>query len=404
MNIRIEPRRLCGEITPPPSKSLLHRYILAAALGDGVSTIENFASSDDVLATVCCARALGAEIRAEEKTLCITGNAALRPEERPSFFCGESGTTLRLLIPVSLALTEGGTFHGNGRLFDRPLGPYRKLFDENDIQYSLDRSALALKGRLTAGRYMLPGNVSSQFFSGLLFGLALCGGESEIVSTTEIESADYISMTCAVLKSAGIETERRDRSIHVRGGAFRPTKSFVEPDWSQAAFWVAANYLGGRIELHGMESAVTQGDRRIKEIERKLKRTGHIEADFSQCPDLLPPAALMAAVRNGTSRFTGCTRLRYKESDRLSAVTEVLNSLGADIVEHPDGLFIRGVDALRGGVTVEAHNDHRIAMMAAVAASFCRMPVVICGAECVEKSYPRFFEDHTKLGGAVYAV
>lgn len=404
MKMLVEPHKLRGEITPPPSKSLLHRYILAAALGDGMSIIENFVSSDDILASVSCARALGIGIKTGEKRLEIRGNAGKAPDECPIFPCGESGTTLRLYIPVALALCSGGSFRGSDRLFRRPLEPYLKLFEEKNIRYHLGYSGLDVRGSLASGRYTLAGNVSSQFFSGLLFGLSLCNGESEIISDTEIESADYIAMTCTVLKRAGIETELRNRKIYLRGGSFKPLKCFSEPDWSQAAFWVAANCLGGEIEICGMNTDSIQGDRKIEEMEKKLKSEGHIELDFSQCPDLLPPAAVMAAVRNGTSRFYGCARLRYKESDRLSAVTEVLNTMGADITELPDGLFIRGVNGLRGGVTVAAHNDHRIAMMASVAAACCKQPVIIDGAECVSKSYPTFFEHLKKLGGAVYAV
>lgn len=405
MEIMIEPGRLSGSVTPPPSKSLLHRYILCASLAEGQSLIRGAALSDDINASLSCIEALGARWTLHEDKLKITGiSGAFSEHFCTRFNCGESGTTLRFMIPLALALCGGGEFTGRGRLLQRPLEPYYAIFEANGVEHRLEHDLLTICGTLKAGKYRLPGNVSSQFFSGLLFALAACGGQSEILCEGELESASYADMTCAVLRSAGIRAERKNNSFFIQGGRYSAREWSCEPDWSQAAFWIAANVLGSDIALNGMNPETAQGDRCMTGIASLLSADGDRTVDMSQCPDLLPPAAIIASLRKGTCRFTGCERLRYKESDRLNAVRDVLAEVGADVEELPDGLIIRGKEELYGGTTVDCHGDHRIAMMATIAALRCTEPVMISGAECVGKSYPEFFQHFRSLGGAADAV
>ncbi|MEA4934737.1 MAG: 3-phosphoshikimate 1-carboxyvinyltransferase, partial [Lawsonibacter sp.] len=323
----------------------------------------------------------------------------------PHLDCGESGSTLRFLIPVVLAAAGEGTFTGRGRLMERPLQPYFDLFREKGIDYKLEDGVLTVRGKLEPGEYRLPGNVSSQFLTGLLLALPLLPGESRIVLTTPLESRDYVSMTLEAMGDFGIEVRKEGECLLVAGGQIYGAQSkMVEADWSQAAFWYAANFLGSQVEIRDLNSNSSQGDMRVTEFYWKLARSGEIEVDVSQYPDLVPPLASMAALRRGTCRLVNAARLRLKESDRLAAVTETLNALGARAEEGADSLTIHGMDQLEGGATVDCHNDHRIAMMAAVAATRCRKPVSLLGAECVNKSYPQFWDHYRMLGGNIDVI
>ncbi len=405
MNVTITPKPLEGTITPPPSKSQAHRALLAAALSGGVSLLSGLAQSQDIAATLSCLRALGTGV--EE-----TGPGALRihglghaiPQAGPFpvFDCGESGSTLRFLIPVALVAAGGGRFTGRGRLLERPQGPYFALFEEKGVSYERTGDFLTVQGRLTPGTYALPGDVSSQFVTGLLYALPLLEGDSELVLTTPLESRGYVDMTLDVLRKFGIRVEETASGFRVPGNqAFQARDLTIEADWSQAAFWYAANFLDGEIDIQGLDHGSAQGDRRIALDYWTLARPGEVELDVSQCPDLVPPLAAIAAGRSGVTRLTHAARLRMKESDRLTAVADVLTALGAEVTEGPDSLTLTGRDTLPGGAVVDSHNDHRIAMMAAVAALACEAPVTVTGAECVAKSYPNFWEDYEKLGGAL---
>ena len=405
MNVTITPTLLHGSVTPPPSKSQAHRLLLAAALADGTSTLANVAFSQDIQATVRCLEALGAAVRQEGDQLAVTGLAGqtASSEELPELDCGESGSTLRFLIPVALAVRGGSVFTGHGRLMERPQEPYVDIFREKGISYEQQDGTLTVKGQLTSGVYTLPGNVSSQFVTGLLYALPLLPGDSEIHLTTPLESADYVHMTMDALKEFGVAVEYDgERTFRVPGNQTgHPTSMTVEADWSNAAFWYAAAYLDSKLDIQGLNYQSAQGDACIGRLYWTLAKPGEAEIDVSGCPDLVPPLAAMAALRGEgrVTRLVNAARLRIKESDRLSTVTEVLSALGADIEEQADALVIRGREKLPGGVTVSGHNDHRIAMMAAIAATRCEKPVTVTGAECVKKSYPGFWEDYEKLGG-----
>lgn len=405
MNVTITPTKLKGTITPPPSKSQAHRLIIAAALADGESVVSNVAFSQDIEATVRCLEQLGAEFQRDGSALTVHGMGAnaMSPNRKiapPRLDCGESGSTLRFLIPVALAVHGGGMFTGRGRLMERPQKPYFDLFDEKGISHGQKDGVLTIGGRLTPGQYRLPGDVSSQFVTGLLYALPLLGGDSEILLTTPLESKGYVDMTLLALSAFGVTAEETEHGYHVPGRQIYHAASLaVESDYSQAGFYFAANGLGSEVDIQGLNPRSAQGDRVIAAYYEALCGPGKVELDVSQCPDLVPPLAAHAALRDGVTRLTNAARLRIKESDRLASVTAVLNAMGARVEEHPDSLTITGRDSLAGGVAVDSCNDHRIAMMAAVAATRCRRPVTITGAECVAKSYPNFWEDYEKLGG-----
>ena len=388
MNLTITPGKLSGTVTPPPSKSQAHRLLICAALAGEGSVIHNLADSQDIRATRRCL----AELTTNRRTL-------------PELDCGESGSTLRFLIPIALALRGGGVFTGQGRLMERPQKPYFDLFDEKGIRYERKGGVLTVEGRLTPGEYRLPGNVSSQFFTGLLLALPLLDGPSAIIPTTPLESEGYIGMTLDAMHEFGVDiASTRSLPPHylISGGQkYRGAEATVEGDWSQAAFWYAANCLGCTVDVRGVSQYSTQGDRVIESCCLELSQPGDTEIDMSGCPDLAPPVATAAAVRQGTTRLVNAGRLRIKESDRLAAITAALNALGARVAEHPDSLTIYGRDSLAGG-TGDCCNDHRIAMMAAIAATCCREPVTLLGAECVAKSYPDFWDVYRMLGGIIH--
>ena len=410
MNITITPAELAGTIVPPPSKSQAHRALIAAALAHGESVISNVALSQDIEATIRCLGELGAQFRREGGGIAVQGMGAnvmspLRRMAYPRLDCGESGSTLRFLIPIALAVRGGGVFTGHGRLMERPLTPYFDLFNEKDIFYEYKDGALTVAGMLTPGTYQLPGNVSSQFFTGLLFALPLVDGPSAVIPTTPLESEGYIQMTLQVMAHFGVEfpvSMSLPPQYYPQGNqTYRAADFAVEADWSQAAFWYAAQALGNPVTVEGMAPDSVQGDRIITDLALQLSGPGAVELDISGCPDLAPPLAAMAALRAGkTTRLTNAARLRMKESDRLASVTAALSVLGADVKEGPDFLEIQGKEQLAGGVKVDSFNDHRIAMMAAIAAARCINPVTINGAECVAKSYPNFWEEYKRLGGS----
>ena len=391
MNVTILPGTLKGAVTPPSSKSQTHRAVLALMLAQGEGKLSNLAVSEDIQATQDCVAALK------------NGQPA-QADGLPLLDCGESGSTLRFLIPVALAVRGGGHFTGRGRLMERPQGPYIRLFEEKGILWNQEGTCLTVAGQLEPGVYALPGNVSSQFITGLLYALPLLPGDSRIVLTTPLESRGYVDMTLDMLRRFDIKVEEQEDGFLVPGNqTYQARDLTLEADWSGAAFWYAANFLGAQVDIQGLNPDSVQGDRQIGTLYWKLARPGDVDIDLSQCPDLAPPLAAMAAVRKGTTRFVHAGRLRMKESDRLETIARTLNALGAKAQVWEDTLTLEGVDHLEGG-TVDGCNDHRIAMMAAVAAVACKEPVTILGAECVKKSYPRFWEDYTALGGEIHGL
>lgn len=406
MNVTITPALLKGTITPPPSKSQAHRLIIAAALSDGVCRLSNVELSQDIQATLRCMRTLNADASSDGTVIrgcnLVDGFEVPPPEIMD---CGESGSTLRFLIPVALALQGGGKFTGHGRLMERPQGPYFDLFREKGIACSLEDGVLTVSGKLTPGEYALPGDVSSQFVTGLLYALPLLEGDSEIQLTTGLESRGYVDMTLDALAQFGVSVDYDgDRRFRVPGNqVYQHRDLAIEADWSNAAFWYAARLLGCQVEAAGLNPASVQGDRVIAAFCNRLREPGPVELDVSQCPDLVPPLAAMAALRDReTTRIGNAARLRMKESDRLSTTAALLTALGGRAEEGPDFLTVHG-GTLTGGM-VDCANDHRIAMAAAIAATACTGPVTVLGAQCVQKSYPDFWEVYKNLGGDIHVL
>ncbi len=405
MNVTITPTQLKGRVIIPPSKSQAHRLIIAAALAEGESVIKNVAYSQDIEATIRCMTELGAQFDRDGSTLTVQGVAAsaMSPNRRmahPHLDCGESGSTLRFLIPVALALRGGAVFTGHGRLMERPLQPYFDLFDEKGISYELKDGVLTVSGLLTPGDYTLPGHVSSQFFTGLMFALPLLDGDSKIIITSPLESGSYVEMTREAMNLAGVKS---DKGNLPGNQTYHPIRATVEADWSQAAFFYAAHGLFNEVSMGGLNPFSTQGDSQIVHFYQELCGSDEEAAqDVSQCPDLFPPLAVMAALRDRCStHIGGAARLRIKECDRINAVVEMLRKFGLAVEEFADGISLVGKSQLRGDVVIDSHNDHRIAMAAAIAATRATGPVTITGAECVAKSYPDFWEVYESLGGQI---
>jgi len=416
MDARITPGALTGRVRVPSSKSMTHRHLIAAALADGESVVSGVDMSEDIEATIRILSQLGADIRDRgEGNFHVSGG--LKPSGPMTCDAGESGSTLRFLIPLGLVSGNTVTWTGRGRLAERPLTPYYRLFDEKNISYTAAGGLpLTVSGALSGGTYALPGDVSSQFFTGLLFALPLLAEDSVIMSTTALESKSYIDLTLETLALHGVTVRESDSRFEVPGGqSYRAGHFYVEGDFSHAAFWLCAGAAGGHICVDGLSPTSRQGDRVIVEIIRRMgaalkdvddgirsetAETAGTVIDAEDCPDLVPVLSALAAVSRGRTEIIHAARVRLKECDRLHAMAEELNKLGADITERPDGLVIEGKEKLSGG-TVSSWNDHRVAMALASISSRLTGPLIIRGAESVKKSYPRFWDDFKSLGGRV---
>ena len=415
MNKTILPGARTGEVHIPASKSQAHRMLLCAAMGENEVTLRCRGLSKDILATVACLKALGASVDAEGEVL------HLRPVSAPPpglclLPCGESGSTLRFLLPLVGALGASAVFEREGRLPERPIEPLGRELCRNGMDIRSDGARLSCSGQLRPGAFSLPGNISSQYISALLMTLPLLEGESTLHVEGALESAAYVAMTEEVLRLGGVRTERTGDGYRIPGGQrcrFAPELS-VEGDYSNAAFFLCAGALSERgIRVTGLDPQSRQGDRAIvpllEEMGAQVASDGSsvtvkrdalhgITIDASPIPDLIPVLSVVAAAASGETRVIHAQRLRLKESDRLHSTTQMLRALGAEAEELPDGLVIRGGRTLAGG-TVDACGDHRIAMSAAVAGGICRGAVTICGSECVQKSYPDFWTDFQQLKG-----
>jgi 3-phosphoshikimate 1-carboxyvinyltransferase len=316
--------------------------------------------------------------------------------------CNESGSTARFLIPLFHLLEGKVVYIGSHRLSERPFQPYYDIFEEQGITYSSQEGGLplAIEGQLKAGQFTLVGNISSQFISGLLFILPLLEGTSHLKILPPLESKDYIELTLACLETFGIEIEKHsDFDYQIKGRQkYTGCNMTIEGDFSQAAFWLVASHIGNDIRVEGLDMHSKQADRAILDV---LSRTSTNQPiDVSQCPDLVPILAVLCALTPGNSSIINAHRLRFKESDRLKAIATELNKMGAKVIENEDGLSFVGVDRLFGA-TVDAWNDHRIAMALAIAATRAEGITKICGAHCVRKSYPEFWTVYQSLGGVI---
>ena len=414
MNVTMKPFKANGTVFAPPSKSDAHRAIICAALSGGVCTISPIALSDDIRATIGCVEALGATAKIDNKTLTVDGTGVFS-NKTATLDCGESGSTLRFMIPVAAAGGVESTFLGRGRLPERPLGVYADVLPEKGVSFETEGGLpLKISGQLKSGVYRVSGSVSSQFITGLLFALPLLRGDSDIILTSPIQSAGYINMTIRTMAKFGVEVDILDNGWHIRGRQrYVPSDYTTDGDWSQAAFFLVAGAVSGDVEVLNANIDSSQGDRRIAALLRefgaeviqdgdriRVKKSpmSAIVIDASQIPDLVPVLAVCACFADGVTHITNAERLRIKESDRLKTTAQLINSLGGKVRELPDGLEITGTGRLYGGFA-EGFGDHRIVMSAAVCASGAAEKILCTDALSVNKSYPGFYDDFAKIGG-----
>ena len=402
MIARITPGPLWGSIAAIPSKSEAHRLLICAALADAPTTLPLSASSQDIDATIRCLNAMGADIALSDGELRVT--PIDNPPARCEADCGESGSTLRFLLSVAGALGIETDFRMHGRLPERPIAPLdRELVRGGCTLTRPERDVLRISGKLQPGAYNLPGDVSSQYITGMLLALTLLEGESNLSITGRLESASYIGITRRCMASFGANPVPTDGGYRIPGlGRYvSPGYMQIGGDWSNAAFWLCVSELPGcDVEVTGLDPDSAQGDRQIVSALAELRSSdGECVLDAGDIPDLVPTIAACACAAGKELRVTHAERLRIKESDRIATVRQALNALGGEVDETPDGLIVHRRKPTGG--TVDAAGDHRIAMMAAVASAGCTQEVVIRGAEAVNKSYPGFWRDFASLGGRV---
>lgn len=401
-SIRIKPSKLHGRIVVPPSKSLSHRAIICASLSEKESKINNLVLSEDINATIEGMKKLGADINFSKNNAYIKRKETI--DTNIAIDCNESGSTLRFLIPLSMALNDNISFTGSNRLFERPLDVYYNIFTQQKIDYMLNKNTLVIKGKLNPGTFEIPGHISSQFISGLLFSLPMLPNDSKIIITGKYESQSYVDMTIDVMGKFGVCIEKiDDKALYIQGKQkYKNAVYTVEGDYSQAAFYLVAKALGNEVQLTGLIDDSLQGDKEILAVIEKYKNSKEVEIDASQIPDLVPVIAVLAALKNNCKTvIKNAERLRIKESDRLKAISTELNKLGAMVRETRDGLNIEGKDSLKGDMSVNSWNDHRIAMSLAIAATKCEHDIILENYTVVNKSYPHFWEDYSSLGGKI---
>ena len=410
MQKTISPKAVSGSILIPPSKSVAHRALICAALADGQSRLSHIGDSDDMKATIGALSSLGASFERDGDTLTVTGTGGVPKREQCTADCIESGSTLRFLIPVFSLCGGDVTLTGRGRLLERPQTVYETLFSSQGLSFFVNASGVHLYGAVKSGEIIVDGSVSSQFITGLLFTLPLCDGDSIIRITPPFESASYVQITCDVLSRFGIVIEQVDAyTFRIPGNqCYKPCDMAVEGDYSQMAFFGVLGALCGEVRCKGLSPDSLQGDRVIcdllerfgAQVDRSSERvcvrraplTGQV-VDLADCPDLGPILMVLASFADGVTHFLHAGRLRLKESDRIAAMEAELSKLGVNMSSDADSVTITSRRPMTAPCIVEAHNDHRIAMSVGILAGAAQYPVTIMGAECVNKSYPNFFED-----------
>ncbi|MCR4684515.1 MAG: 3-phosphoshikimate 1-carboxyvinyltransferase [Lachnospiraceae bacterium] len=395
MNITIYPSTAKGTIKAQPSKSMAHREIIAAMLSSGTSEISNVAFSEDILATMDCAKALGAGIDQMPDSLRIAGIASSRPDQPVDFMCRESGSTMRFFMGIAMALGSHARFFGSDTLLNRPFQVYEEICKKQGITFLRHADHIEIDGQLQPDTFEIPGNISSQFISGLLFGLPLLAGDSSIHLIPPVESRSYIELTLRALRDFGILVRTDGDVLSVPGQqAYRSANLSVEGDFSNAAFPEALNLFGGKVTVTGLPQDSAQGDAVYTKHFESLQK-GAATVDLSDCPDLGPVLFAVAACLHGGD-FTGTKRLRMKESDRGRVMCEELAKCGVETIMEEN--FIRILPSALHAPKAElsGHNDHRIVM--ALSVLLTRIGGTITGAEAVRKSYPGFFDDLRELG------
>ena len=410
----IKADKLVGELSPPPSKSVLHRYIIASSLAKGVSKIENISFSEDIIATIEAMKKLGAKIEHKDNYLLIDGSDTFKNlNENIEIDCNESGSTLRFLFPLSIVKENKVLFKGRGKLFKRPMTPYFKNFEKFKIKHSyIDENAILLEGQLKAGIYEIDGNISSQFITGLLFSLPLLDGKSKIIINGKLESSNYIDISLECLSKFGIKIINNSYQEFIIEGnqSYKVGNYRTEADYSQAAFFLVANAIGSKIKINDLSENSLQGDKKIIDYISEIDNWNSKDTlvlDGSETPDIIPILSLKAAVSGKKIEIVNIERLRIKESDRLKATVEELSKLNFDLIEKKDSILINSrenfeVNKNEKAISLSAHSDHRIAMMIAIAATCYDGEILLDNLDCVKKSYPNFWEVFLSLGGKIY--
>jgi 3-phosphoshikimate 1-carboxyvinyltransferase len=403
MNVVIKNAGLKGSVKAIASKSQAHRLLICAAFADRPTEIVCSETSKDIDATAECLRALGCSIERDQERGLFKVMPAGKINDTAVMDCGESGSTLRFMLPVVCALGVKCKINMHGRLPERPLSPlWEELISHGASLKRGEDGSVMTSGRITSGSYEIDAGISSQFISGLLFAMPLMKSASSVRLTGRVESEDYILMTMDALKIFGVDIHKEGDVLSMdAGSALRsPGSAVVEGDWSNGAFWLCASRMtGGNIKVTGLDTASRQGDKAVIGLIDRISE-GDAVIDAKNVPDLVPVLSVLASVSPGTTRFINAGRLRIKESDRIKATVDMLVSLGAEASETEDGIIIKGKNRLEGG-SVSSFGDHRMAMSAAVASIACENDVIISGAEAVEKSYPGFWKDFEMLGGDI---
>lgn len=391
MNITITPTLLCGTVNAIPSKSQAHRLLICAAFADKPTTLICPETNQDIDATVSCLNALGAHICRTENGYKIS--PILHVPQSAVLHCGESGSTLRFMLPVAAALGVDTTFVLEGRLPQRPMSPLWEELERMGCQLTRpETNAIRCTGKLQCGKYEMSGKVSSQFITGLLFAMSIMDGVSTLEITDELESKPYVDMTKDALKTFSVCTN--DNKIHGSVPLSSPGCIHVEGDWSNAAFFLTASAIGNNVNTTGLNKDSKQGDKAVSLILDQLKNNAVI--DCKDIPDLVPILSVAAAAHKGAI-FTNIQRLRLKESDRVEAVLNMLHAFGINAFAEENALHVQ--PGKFHSCTVDSCNDHRIAMATAIAATIATGPVTILNGQCVSKSYPKFWQDYRTLGG-----
>lgn len=420
MDVRIRPGTASGIVLPPPSKSVAHRALIAAALAPGVSKISKAGSSQDVRATLAALQTLGAKVKRQEEQTIVTG-CDLHAWQGGEVFCGESGSTLRFLLPLFALMPVKTTFRGAGRLMQRPQTVYKDLFKQMGLPFLQTETEIAVTGPLKAGEYTLAGDISSQFFTGLVFAFSQLAEDSVLHITQPFESEGYLRLTLKVLKEFGVEAILNEGKLFIAGGQkFHAADLTVEADFSSAAFFAVLGALCGSITCTGLDKNTAQSDGVIFEMLSRLgaqtsfdeETKNYVvsgnglaggELDIADCPDLGPVLMTAGCFCENGLRLKNTARLRYKESDRAAAMQQELSKLGFLCETQENEIWLPGARTLQlcREYELDSHNDHRIAMALAVAAARLDTPVVIKNAGCVEKSYPDFFTHLQQTGISV---
>lgn len=414
MNAIIDSSVLKGNIVSIPSKSVGHRALICAALSDKPTQILMSQSNEDVDTTANCLNEMGARIERNHEGFYVTPISTV--PSTATLNCGESGSTLRFLLPIAASILPSTCFNGSGRLPNRPIGELQAAMKQKGAVFDKNSMPFTVSGKLTAGKYEIAGNVSSQYVSGLLMALPLLDGDSEILLTSSLFSEPYVEITIDMLSKFGIRINRTVRGYLIFGNQkyITPGKLEIEGDWSGVAFFLAAGAINGEITISNLDLNSKQGDKKIIELIKKFgadvsceknaitvkaEKLKACEIDVTDIPDLFPILSVIASSAEGKTTLFNASALRLKESDRIKSTAELINALGGKAIEYPDRLVIIGTK-LRGG-TVNSYKDHRIVMSAAIAASACEGKTKIIGSEAINKSYPSFFEDYSSLGGKV---